>query len=822
MADELYDPAKHGEIIPTSAVDVGELYDPKKHGAIVADAPERPDLTLGEMPAKFATNLIPSLAGQGAKIIGGIQHGVGNAVEALKGNVSPAIQGIKDILAAGTGTNMFMGGWSPIDALRPSNVLGDFWKPAEDVRNTYGEKYGTGQKILNTLGYDPGEAVMDVGMAAMPAARLAGAPGMVGKIGNAARVAEVATDPIALSIKSLGLAKDIVKQGVGVSTGATARPFEEAYRDAYLGGDKNRNFKAAQTGPVDYEKLIDTVRGGVKQMHSDSWDNYLKNKNDPNHGWSKDANTIQFEPISEKWRKIEQDMFTKGGLPDVSDETFKGIAKIGEDIRLWERNKGARTPDDIDGLKRRISEYSTPDSPGRVKSAVAEINGTIKNQLVKEAPGYAEAMKHASEALTQEKNMVDALGLKDTQAIHTAMTKLQQTMRNGAQANFGHSNNMLDRLQKGTGIDIRPTLAGAALNDWAPRGIARAGASTMGPAGIMALATMGNPLAALIAGGAGLASSSPRLMGNVAHAAGRAFGVPHRIEMRAGLPEGTLSAPVSAPARQMIRAQEPNSQGVEWPPPGFGYADGGEVDQQDAPTTMPAMPSIFSDPMAALRARARGPGYRFQLQPAQLPTPQAPPLMPWPTEQKAPTFYDQMQTSVKGLGDTLKHQDDAFVIKNLNDLRAKYAAAAKPAETAAAPEAPRALTPTEAPEGSNATTAGPVLAMPQLVDLIKKAGGTDEEAKTMAAIALAESSGVPTITNMKAPDKSYGLWQINMLGDMGPQRLAKFGLKSNEDLLDPETNARVALALKRARNGYQDWTTYTSGAHRKHLPAETS
>ncbi len=163
------------------------------------------------------------------------------------------------------------------------------------------------------------------------------------------------------------------------------------------------------------------------------------------------------------------------------------------------------------------------------------------------------------------------------------------------------------------------------------------------------------------------------------------------------------------------------------------------------------------------------------------------------------------------------------MIKNLNDLRAKYAAAAaKPAGTATAAEPPRALTPTEAPEGANETTAGPALGTPQLVDLIKKAGGTDEEAKTMAAIALAESSGVPTITNMKAPDKSYGLWQINMLGDMGPQRLAKFGLKSNEDLLNPETNARVALALKRARNGYQDWTTYTSGAHRKHLPAETS
>jgi hypothetical protein len=102
-------------------------------------------------------------------------------------------------------------------------------------------------------------------------------------------------------------------------------------------------------------------------------------------------------------------------------------------------------------------------------------------------------------------------------------------------------------------------------------------------------------------------------------------------------------------------------------------------------------------------------------------------------------------------------------------------------------------------------------------DLIKQAGGTDEEARTLAAISQAESAGNPLSHNTKGLDNSYGLWQINMLGGMGPQRRRQFGLGSNEDLYDPTTNARVALQMHRRAGGYRDWSTYSSGAYRKYM-----
>jgi hypothetical protein len=114
-------------------------------------------------------------------------------------------------------------------------------------------------------------------------------------------------------------------------------------------------------------------------------------------------------------------------------------------------------------------------------------------------------------------------------------------------------------------------------------------------------------------------------------------------------------------------------------------------------------------------------------------------------------------------------------------------------------------------------------------DLIKQAGGTDAEATTLAGIAGAESRFKTSAHNPNAAtgDNSYGLWQINMLGAMGPQRRAQYGLKSNEDLYNPATNARVALAMHRAANprkfgGYGDWSTYRSGAYRQYLPSRAA
>jgi Lysozyme like domain len=96
------------------------------------------------------------------------------------------------------------------------------------------------------------------------------------------------------------------------------------------------------------------------------------------------------------------------------------------------------------------------------------------------------------------------------------------------------------------------------------------------------------------------------------------------------------------------------------------------------------------------------------------------------------------------------------------------------------------------------------------------AGFRDDLLVTMVAIARAESGWDPAAHNAKPPDDSYGLWQINMLGKMGPERREKLGIESNDALFDPATNARAAMLIHK-QQGLRAWSVFKHGTYEKFL-----
>jgi len=106
----------------------------------------------------------------------------------------------------------------------------------------------------------------------------------------------------------------------------------------------------------------------------------------------------------------------------------------------------------------------------------------------------------------------------------------------------------------------------------------------------------------------------------------------------------------------------------------------------------------------------------------------------------------------------------------------------------------------------------------QIARAAKAAGFPEDKIATMTAIAMAESSGDSGAlnNNPNTGDLSYGLWQINMLGDMGPERRKLFGIKSNEELLNPITNAKAAYKIYELQ-GYGAWSVYKSGKYRDYM-----
>jgi Lysozyme like domain len=107
----------------------------------------------------------------------------------------------------------------------------------------------------------------------------------------------------------------------------------------------------------------------------------------------------------------------------------------------------------------------------------------------------------------------------------------------------------------------------------------------------------------------------------------------------------------------------------------------------------------------------------------------------------------------------------------------------------------------------------------QLINWLLQSGMQGEKLRKMWAIAMRESGGNPKAFNgnQKTGDLSYGLYQINMLGKMGPARRKMFGIQRNEQLLDAQTNIDAMLKLSKGGTNFYAWdidkSGYDGGSH---------
>jgi hypothetical protein len=130
----------------------------------------------------------------------------------------------------------------------------------------------------------------------------------------------------------------------------------------------------------------------------------------------------------------------------------------------------------------------------------------------------------------------------------------------------------------------------------------------------------------------------------------------------------------------------------------------------------------------------------------------------------------------------------------------------------AAPLAKEAAPPLVLPGSAGA------LAPERIYVYARRAGFSPDESVTATAIALAESGGRPQAHNPHPPDNSYCLMQVNMLGQLGPERRARYRLRSNTDLYDPATCMRVAYGISAGGSTWRPWTTFTRGTYLRFLP----
>ena len=115
------------------------------------------------------------------------------------------------------------------------------------------------------------------------------------------------------------------------------------------------------------------------------------------------------------------------------------------------------------------------------------------------------------------------------------------------------------------------------------------------------------------------------------------------------------------------------------------------------------------------------------------------------------------------------------------------------------------------------------ISQPKINEMLLAVGFTPEQAKIMAAVAMAESAGDPMIDTVKSgldPEKknefSIGLFQLNMIDAFLEERLKLFGIESTDELYDPIVNVIAAKRLY-DQQGFGAWNAYNNNSYKKFL-----
>jgi len=107
----------------------------------------------------------------------------------------------------------------------------------------------------------------------------------------------------------------------------------------------------------------------------------------------------------------------------------------------------------------------------------------------------------------------------------------------------------------------------------------------------------------------------------------------------------------------------------------------------------------------------------------------------------------------------------------------------------------------------------------ELKELLSAVGFEGKALKQAWAIVKAESNSRPMAYNgnRKTGDSSYGIFQINMLGQLGIDRKEKFDLKSNILLFDPVINAEITYYMTKGGTDWSSWSSLNGARYKEFL-----
>jgi hypothetical protein len=419
--------------------------------------------------------------------------------------VTSPVQTAKTVLDLGAGV---------LQAILPESLVQAVGedKPSREVARKVGkfyvERYGSVEGAKKAIAEDPAGVLADA------ATVLYGAGGALRAVPGASQAAATTQrlgatiDPLAAATRGIST---VVPPVLGMTTGAGGGAIQQAFEAGRAGGERARMFRENITGAVPQENVLTAAKQNLavlRNMKSEQYRSGMVNI-------AKDNTVLSFDGIDSALAKAEKRTKFKGRVTDAA--AFDKVSEAKTLVDDWKAltPEEYHTPEGMDALKQSVGAILEGlDPKTNAYNTINDVYGSIKGEIVKQAPVYANVMSDYTKATDQIREIEKALSLGNKASADTAMRKLQSLMRDNVQTNYGQRVSLAKQLEEQGGQMMMPGIAGQALQSIVPRGMSQVtGGGLTGYLGFQGML----PQAAAAA-----AMSSPRLMGEAAYGLGMA------------------------------------------------------------------------------------------------------------------------------------------------------------------------------------------------------------------------------------------------------------------------------------------------------------
>jgi hypothetical protein len=480
MADQIIDVPNQGQIRFPASMSDAEIV------AAIQKMSQPQSMSAGDVARQAVSNFPASMS----NMLGGVYQAVTSPIQTGKAVLDVAAGGLQNILPESL-VNAVGRDQASIDA---ANKVGQF----------YVQRYGSVENAKKTIANDPAGFMADISTI------LTGGSTVAPKLGVAASF----VDPLSLAGKvTAATAKGLTKlsgEALGLTTGAGSEALKQAYKAGKEGGDTSQQFRENITGRAPITDVLDTAKQNLSNINQAKQAEYRSGMVNIKN----DKTVLDFAGIDKAINDATNKTTYKGKV--VNERAASELNDVNKIVNDWKAQNPAEyhTPEGLDALKKRVGDVleGIPYEQKTARNAVGQVYNSIKSEITKQAPTYANVMKQYSESSDLIKEIERSLSLGNKAAADTGIRKLQSLMRNNVNTNYGQRTNLAQQLVQQGGQDIFPALAGQALSEVTPRGLQRA---TAIPQSLGAFSLGGIPAAA-----GSLLASSPRVVGESAYGLG--------------------------------------------------------------------------------------------------------------------------------------------------------------------------------------------------------------------------------------------------------------------------------------------------------------